>query len=208
LCLGRCDNFPYGFKGRTSGAPAPDRWPRREQGREIIERGSVIEMGTTTRTAAGGSGGPAGRLQGGGHAALSRAEALTGAPPPPGQQARTRRSAVPAVTPRRWPRLQKPGLARPPCRASSRRKRSQSRALPAVASPQRWAQAPTLECDLARQDLGTYRKDGGNQDIACITARIVPGPRCTATVAVTPDDVISTIQIRQNRNVRPLLSSA
>jgi hypothetical protein len=23
----------------------------------------------------------------------------------------------------------------------------------------RWAQAPTLECDLARQDLGTYRKD-------------------------------------------------
>jgi hypothetical protein len=101
--------------------------------------------------------------------APSRAEALTGAPPPPGQQARSRWSAVPRRHVVLMTRLQRPGLARPPCRASSRRARSQSRALPAVASPRRWAQAPTLECDRARQGLGTYRKDGRNQDGTCMT---------------------------------------
>ena len=66
--------------------------------------------------------------------------------------------AVSAVTLRRWSRLQRPGLTRPPCLASSRRARSQSRALPPVASSM--ALRATLECDLPRQDLGTYRKDG------------------------------------------------
>jgi hypothetical protein len=42
----------------------------------------------------------------------------------------TRRHAAPDTTP-----CVKPWLARPPCRASSRRSRSQSRALPTVASP-------------------------------------------------------------------------
>jgi hypothetical protein len=88
------------------------------------------------------SGGATGRLRGGGYVAPSRAVALTGAPPPQGQQARSRRSAVPAVTLRRCSRLQRPGLARPPCRAFSRRARSQSRALPPVASAM--AQAPPL----------------------------------------------------------------
>jgi DNA-binding transcriptional MocR family regulator len=37
--------------------------------------------------------------------------------------------------------------------------RSQSRALPPVTSPM--ALRATLQCDLPRQDLGTYRKDGG-----------------------------------------------
>jgi hypothetical protein len=46
----------------------------------------------------------------------------------------------------------------PPCQASSRRARSQSRALPSVASPM--ALRAIFECDLPRQDLGTYRKDG------------------------------------------------
>jgi hypothetical protein len=140
--------------------------------------------GTTARTKDGESGGPAGRLRGGDHVAPSRAVALTCAPPPPAQQARTRRSAVPAITLRRWPRLQRPSLVRPPCRASSRRARSQSRALPARHGDGR--KRPPLSSDLARQD---HRHLSGGRDsfevpsidrlLICVDgSRIVGGKSC------------------------------
>jgi hypothetical protein len=106
-----CDKFLYGFFSRAplrraSAGPVA----RTRVGTQSHRRECVIEA-ATTRTRRGG-GGPVGRLRGSGHAAPSRAVALTGAPPPPGQQARSRRSAVPAVTLRQWPRLQGPGLGR------------------------------------------------------------------------------------------------
>ena len=80
----------------------------------------------------------------------SRAEALTGAAARSAGLLPQVSGKVPAVTLRQWPRLQRPGLGRPPCRASSRRARSPSRALPAVASLRDGASA-ALETDLPRQ---------------------------------------------------------
>ena len=108
----------------------------------------------------GEGGGAAARLQGGGYVAPLRAVALRARHRRRVELPRFRRSAVPAITLRQWSRLQK-GLARPPCLASSHRARPHSRALPPVASPM--ALRATLECDLARQDLGTYRKNGAER---------------------------------------------
>jgi hypothetical protein len=94
-----CDNSLYGFKGAPSARHYPGRGPDKRQETPSHREEYVTETGTTTRTKAG-SGGPLSD-SGGGHVAPSRAEALTGAPPPPGRLARSRRSAVPAVTPRR-----------------------------------------------------------------------------------------------------------
>jgi len=168
-----CEDFLHSHQGRASGTPPPGRWPRRKQGREGIGCGCVPETGTTKtdagRWAIGRLRGrrPCRALSGGspdGRAAAARSAAALP------QVCGARRYAASMIAPakRAWPR--------PPCPASCRRARSQSRALPAIASPWRWAQAPTLECDLPRQDLGTYRKDGGNQDVACRTPCITSEP--------------------------------
>jgi hypothetical protein len=83
---------------------------------------------------------------------------------------RFRRSTVPAVTLRRCLAPAKGGLARPPCEASSHRARSHSRALPPVASDDGAKPTPPFECDLARQDLGTYRMDGADRAPAVSTS--------------------------------------
>ena len=140
------------------GAPARGRWPGRKQRREDIERECVIETGTIARTTAGerwASWPTPGRrscraLPGGspdGHAAAARS-----AGPHPQVSGTRRHAALMAA-------LARTGTGPSSVPASSRRARSQSRALPAVASPRRWAQAPTLQCDLSRQDHGTYRRD-------------------------------------------------
>jgi hypothetical protein len=65
-----------------------------------------------------------------------------------GRDGRAERGAAPMTAAARTGR----GPGHPPCRASSRRARSQSRALPLVASSRRWVQAPALEYHLLRQD--------------------------------------------------------
>ena len=55
-------------------------------------------------------------------------------------------------------------------RASSRRARSQSRALATLASTTTLRAA--LECDLLWQDLGTYQKDGGRDEESNCDTRI------------------------------------
>ena len=88
---------------------------------------------------------------GGGHVAPSRAEALTGAPPPPGRLARSRRSAVPAVTLCRWSRLQRPGLARPSVLGIFSPHKVTVKGAPSGRVAKAMAQSATLECDLSRQ---------------------------------------------------------
>ena len=107
--------------------------------------------------------GPTVRLRGGGHVAPLRAEALPGAPPPPGRPPRYRRSAVPAVTLRRCPRL--PVRAWPVLRAGhplAAQDHSQGRSLRSRRQGD-GRKRPPLSSDLARQDLGTYRKDGAKR---------------------------------------------
>ena len=157
-----CDKFLYSFKGaptaRQRRAGSPDA-SRDAKHRARMRDGDGAPPPRPRR----GNGGPTGRLQGrrpcralSGGSPDGRAAAARSAGPHP-QVGGACRHVAPMA------RLQRPDLARPPCRASSRRARSQSRALPLVASPRRWAQAPTLECDLPRQDLGTYRKDGADR---------------------------------------------
>ena len=153
---------------RHASAGPPARLQSR--GREVIEWGCVPETGTTARTRAG-AGGATVRLRGGGYVAPLRAEALRGAPPPLGRSAPLpqvggpRRYAASMVAPA------KGGLSRPPCRASSHRARSHSRALPPVASLRDGASA-TLECDLPRKDLGTYRMDGADRPSVPTSAHV------------------------------------
>jgi len=102
-----CDNLPYGFKGAFLARQAPGRWPGRREEREVIERG-MREL--RRATSPGPSGEAAGLPSDSGVAATSR---------PLGRARRRRQvgcpaireSVVPAVTLRRWPRLQ--GWARP-----------------------------------------------------------------------------------------------
>ena len=139
-----CENFLYGFKGAPPARHRRAGGPGRMQGREVIERGCVIERGTTTRTMAGRRWAswptpgrrPCRALSGG--SPDRRVAAARSAGPHP-QVGGTRRHAAPMAVPART------GPGPSSVRASSRRARSQSRALPAVASPRRWAQAPTLE---------------------------------------------------------------
>jgi hypothetical protein len=81
--------------------------PDAGRGREVIERGCVTETGTTARTKAGelvgllsDSGAAAMSRPSGGSPAGARRRRQVGLP-------RFRRSAVPAVTLRRWSRLQR-----------------------------------------------------------------------------------------------------
>jgi hypothetical protein len=100
-----CDNFLYGFKGAPPARQAPGRWPRSQAGgREVIERECVTETGTTTKTKREG-GRATVRPRGGGHVAPLRAEALR-ARRRQVRLPRFRRPTVPAVTLRRWSRLQ------------------------------------------------------------------------------------------------------
>jgi hypothetical protein len=104
---------------------------------------ALTETGTTARTKAGSWRGDC-PTPGWRPCRAPSGGSPRGAPPPAGRAAPLpqvggpRRNAASMVTPAK-------GLARPPYLASSYRPRSQSRALPAVASPRRWAQAPTLE---------------------------------------------------------------
>ena len=99
-CAPSCYNFPYSFKGapparqRRAGGPGRKQRTRSHRARMRDRDGHHHQDH---------SGGAEGQLADSG-AAASRAPSggsPTGAPPPPGQQARTRRSAVPAVTLRR-----------------------------------------------------------------------------------------------------------
>jgi len=81
----------------------------------------------------------------------------------PGWQARTRRSREPAVTPRR-PRLPNgPPVPLAPGMLSPRKDHSQGRACGASLAPQ----GQTLDSDLPRQDLGTYREGRGRVEVSC-----------------------------------------
>ena len=88
---------------RHASAGPPARLQSR--GREVIEWGCVPETGTTARTRAG-AGGATVRLRGGGYVAPLRAEALRARHRRQAGLPRSRRSAIPAVTLRRWSRLQ------------------------------------------------------------------------------------------------------
>ncbi len=88
LPLPRCDNFLYGFKGAPPARQAPGLSPDHEH---AASRG-MRDRGGHYRQALSGNGGATVRLRGGGHVAPFRAEALTGAPPPPGQPPRFRQA--------------------------------------------------------------------------------------------------------------------
>jgi hypothetical protein len=96
LCAPDCDNFLHGFKGAPSGRARPSGPGRvRTRKRESIEGWCELAQGPSQSR-----GGSAGTSPTPGWAAC---RALTGgsppgAAPPPGQHARTRRQAVPAVT--------------------------------------------------------------------------------------------------------------
>jgi hypothetical protein len=138
---------------RRAGGPDAGR------NREVVERECATETGTTTRTKRGG--GATVRLGGGGHVAPSRAEALTGAPPPPGrlprfpQDSGTRRYVASMAAPARraWP-SSVPGILSP---------RKLTVKCARCARVLRMALRATLDCDLPGKTIGTYRKDGAKR---------------------------------------------
>jgi hypothetical protein len=123
----------------------------------------VIEAGTTTRTTAG-SGGPAGRLQGGGHVAPLRAEAL---------RARRRRQVNrPAHAGRRYPPSRSddcracntgPGPSSVPGHPLAAQDHSQGRSL---RSRLRWRSAPPLSVILCGKTSAPIRRTGGDRRAA------------------------------------------
>jgi hypothetical protein len=152
-----CDNFLYSFKGTAFGRAGPFRplpipcWDRGGL-REFVGRREVHRQELPV------SGGV---LCDFGAAACPRP--MGGSPPVAGAAAgllpRHRRQAVPAATNRSAApaRMAGPSSGR---RAVSHRERSPSRTRLAARRFRDGASA-TLDSDLARQDLGTYREDGG-----------------------------------------------
>ena len=162
--FGDCNNFLYVFKGVPPARDGRARRPRRTQGREVIEHGCVIETGTSARTKSGKRWDTA------------RPPGRRAMPRPLGWEpcgARRRRQV-------RWPASA--GRRCPPLRSADDRtcedrawavlraghplaaRRSQSRAL-RLKPPRRSRDgaSATLDSDLPRQDLGTYRMDGADR---------------------------------------------
>lgn len=85
-------------------------------------------------------------------------------------------------------------VVRPPCRASSRRARSRSRALPPVASGDGAQTAPPLSVIFPGKFIGTYRKD------AAVRGRVKSLPKAlNSTAASSSRSSSGTVGARNGR---------
>ena len=149
-----CENFLYGFKGTPSGRASRPARPERA-GREagVIARGRERDGGKPPETR-----GQQGLACSGAAAARAlRPEALRSRALPPGglPAPAGRRLRAPTLPDDRARTAAGPSSTR---RAFSRRARSSKCAR--CARVLRMALRATLDCDLPRQDLGTYPQDG------------------------------------------------
>ena len=164
-----CYNSLYELQGRASGTPSAGPVARiASRGREVIERECVTETGAATRTKREG-GGATVRLRGGGHVAPLRAEALRARRRRQVGLPRLRRSAVPAVTLRRWRACKRgPGPSSVPGILSPRKITVKGARCARVL---RMARAPLLTVIFPGKTIGTYRLDGAVRALVSLRLR-------------------------------------